>query len=125
MPATTYWDAMRVTSKAEADQIIDELVARALSEAPELTPDEARRIQLSNIGYHFGYLTPEERARVMPLYPQAEHPIYGRFNKDYSVEDSLAAGVALGKAMQEGKTHTEAILEARKALKDNDPPSHN
>lgn len=113
----SYRDAMRVKTKAEADQMIADLVALARKEAPELTFAEAHRIQLSNIGYFFGYLTSEERARVMPLYPEAVHPIFGRFDKDYKMETVLAAGMAMGKAMKEGETATEAILQARKALK--------
>lgn len=117
MPYTTYWDAMKVKTREEADQVLEEFIAQAMKLKPLLTYEEARVIQLSNIGYHFGYLLPSERAQVMPLYPDAQHPIYGRFDENYSVESMLSAGIALGKAMQEGKATTDAILEAREALK--------
>lgn len=116
----TYWKtldkAVNVQSKEEADRLLEELIAEAQKENALLNYAEARAIQLSNIGYFFGYLGPDQRAHAMEVWPEASHPIFGRFEHPPSPEQALAAGMALGAAMKEGTDIPAAIEAARKII---------
>lgn len=99
------------------------MIEAAQKENARLSYEEARAIQLSNIGYFFGYLSQEERAHAMEVWPEASHPIFGRFEEPSDPERALAAGMALGAAMQEGKGIPAAIEAAQQLIKRGTPQS--
>ena len=66
-----------------------EFLSRPTARLARSTPQEAAS---SNIGYMTGYWGPEERQRVLALFPQAQHPIFGRFETEPTAEQALEAG---------------------------------
>jgi hypothetical protein len=115
-PYQMYWKAMQAQTEAEAEAILAELAELAFKENPLLNYGEARAIQLANIGYFTGYLdSREEQRRVLALY-KTEHPIFGSYEREVTPEKALAAGMALGAVIKEGKLTAEAIAAARKVI---------
>lgn len=116
---TPYWEAlfnaMYVESQEHADHTLEKLVAWCQRENPSLTYDEAKAMQLSNLGWMFGEVAPETRKHAMKFYPSASHPIFGR-HFGHSPEQVLKAGMTIGQAMHEGISLQEAISAAQKEL---------
>jgi hypothetical protein len=115
-----YYDALKATTQAEADAILEALVAQAMKAAPLLNLGEARAIQRSNIGYATGDLPHSEagdrqRALVYDLY-DCEHPVFGR-RSDITPEQALQAGMTVAETMQETGGDVQAsIKKARESL---------
>lgn len=118
---TPYWqalfDALEVTTKEEADLTLEKLIKRAQQEDPRLSYGRARAIQLSNIGWFFGEVSRKTRKRAMELYPEAQHPIFGR-HLDVETEPALSAGLVVARAIQKGKDIEAACKQARKVVDD-------
>jgi hypothetical protein len=111
-----YYAAMKATTKAEAEGFLKQLIELAIRVKPELNYGEAKVIQLSNIGYFTGYLSErEEQRRVLALY-ETEHPIFGSYESEVTPEKAMAAGMALGAVIKEGKLTAEALRAARKII---------
>jgi hypothetical protein len=111
-----YWKAMKATTLAQAVEILGQLIELAIKEDPELDYDEAKAIQLCNIGYFTGYLSDRaEQRRVLALY-RTEHPIFGTYEREVTMEKALHAGMALGAQLREGKLNAEALAAARKVI---------
>lgn len=93
------WDAMQVQTRVEADAMVEELTRLAMEDAGTPASDyyEVRAIQLSNIGYMMGYMSRAEIKKILLLYPEAKHPIFGRFEKELPPEVILNAGIAMGR----------------------------
>jgi hypothetical protein len=112
------WKAVNVQTQEEADQTLEELIKRCQKEVPLMNYGEAKAIQLSNIGWFFGEVDRETRERAMKLYPEAEHPIFGRDYGDISPDTLLSAGMVIGRALRKGKDIEAAIIKGRKVIKD-------
>ena len=111
-----YWKAMKATTPSQAEDILEELIVLAQKEDPELDYGEARAIQLCNIGYFTGYLNDrDQQRRVLALY-RTEHPIFGTYEREVTMEKALHAGMALGAQLREGKLNAEALAAARKVI---------
>ena len=111
----TDWDAVNVKTKEEANQALADLILTAQKDRPDLSHDEIQAIQLSNIGYFFGYLGGEDRLRAMELYPEAEHPVFGR-RFDLGADIFFKAGMVLVETLKAGQSYSEAIEAARKVI---------
>ena len=113
-----YFNAMNATTEAEAEGFLQELIELAIRVRPELSYEEARAIQLSNVGYFTGYLSElEQQRRVLRLY-HTEHPIFGAYQSEVTPDKAMAAGMALGAASKEGKLTASAIAAARKIIEE-------
>lgn len=122
---TPYWEAlfnaMYVETPQQAEQTLEKLIAWAQKEDPSLDYEKARSIQLSNIGWFFGEVSPETRTHAMEMWPEATHPIFGR-HFSARPDQVLQAGMAVGAAMREGKTIQEATQAGREELEDRGTP---
>lgn len=120
---TPYWEAlfnaMYVTTEKEADETLNKLIRLALKENSNLGYAEARRIQLSNLGWMFGEVAPITRENAMRMYPEATHPIFGR-SFSYNPEQIMRAGMTIAQSMNEGQTLAQAVEEGKKELNEND-----
>jgi hypothetical protein len=119
MTDSSYAEAMRVKTREEARDMVDQLVAKALNEVPTLSAAQARAIQLSNIGYYTGYLDRAQAKWILMLY-ETEHPIFGKYEDEVTPAQVLDAGRAMAQAHSEGKSMEEATQAAREALKGKD-----
>ncbi len=88
----------KITSKDEAQKFMQ----LALEDSPHAK---------CNIGYLTGYCSAEERHRISDLF-EVEHPIFG-LSDPLSTEQLLQAGMAVGRAIKDGKTHEEAMKIGR------------
>lgn len=111
--ANQYFRAIQATDQKEADKILESLIYQAMGENESLSYEAARKIQLENIGYHFGYLDPEELEVALKLYPEAEHPVLGRTFNDLDASTMIKAGIAYAEKGLEAAR--EIVAEARKA----------
>lgn len=70
-------DALKCTTKEEAMAWLDKEVAEICAD-PEVTktPDEMRKIVLSNLGYMAGYYDRETAQKIYDLFG-AVHPVFG------------------------------------------------
>lgn len=106
---TPYWEAlfnaMHVETAEEAEQTLEKLIAWCQRENPTIDYEKAKEIQLSNIGWFFGDLTRQSREHAMKMWPQAQHPVFGRdFDRD--PDEVLQAGMAIGEAMRKANRGT-------------------
>jgi hypothetical protein len=113
----TYEKAVQVRSKTEAEAALEALITKTIAEHPDVTYEMAWKLHMENIGYFLGYLSDSDRIKAMEMYPEAEHPIFGRqFNLPPKI--CLDAGIALGEAINSGKGHEEALRAARRVIED-------
>jgi hypothetical protein len=72
-----YSPAMEVKTEEEASKYLEKCIkhTQMYSDKP-LTYDEAKRIEMSNIGYYSGYYSYEQAERVRNLY-HTVHPVFG------------------------------------------------
>lgn len=91
-----YNPAMKMTDEADALEYLEALIERSIRIWKQ-TPEEARKTQLSNIGYFAGYYGHETRQRVQALFG-AVHPIFGETQP--TPEEAFKAGYDLGKGKQ-------------------------
>lgn len=112
--ADDYNRAMAMTDKAAAMALLEELTDYTLSLRTELTREEAREIQLKNIGYWTGYTDHETALRVLKLF-ETEHPIFGDYSK-VTTEKVFRAGQIMGRAMNEGLSTDRLIEIAREVI---------
>jgi hypothetical protein len=111
-----YWMAMKATTDEQAEQILSELIRLALAQKPELGYEEAKAIQLSNIGYFTGYLKDrDQQRRVLALY-KTEHPIFGTYGRELTQEKAFVAGLALGALIKEGNLTPSAVKTVRQII---------
>lgn len=75
--ASEFWDAYV------------EFLSRPTAKLGGLSPSD---VASANIGYLMGYYDREARQRVYGLFPQASHPIFGRFESEPTPEQALEAG---------------------------------
>lgn len=118
------WDAVHVKSRQEAADVLHDLIARCQSEDPGMSYAGAKEIQLSNIGWFFGELGPEEKKHALEMWPEASHPIFGR-ELDVDPEAALSAGMVLAQHWNRGEEQS-AVAAARKVIEESkhDPPTH-
>jgi hypothetical protein len=64
-------------TRDDARAMVDARVEEMVTTLGDLTPEEARRQTLVNIGYWTGYLDSSTADRIMELF-ETEHPIWGR-----------------------------------------------
>ena len=113
-----YWKAMMVETELEAQKHLELCTRHAMEEAPELTEARAREIQLANIGYWTGYLIDRDQKRLVLELFGTEHPIFGRFEEEVSMDKALKAGIMLGSLIREsGHMTPEAIQAAREIIR--------
>lgn len=84
-----YNPAMEMTDTADAQAYLEALIEHDMRVWGQ-TEDEARRIQLSNLGYYTGYYDYETRQRVQALFG-AVHPVFGMTQP--TPEEALQAGI--------------------------------
>jgi len=72
-----YGPAMEIRTKEEAAEYLMKCINHTMDCRPELSIDEARKIELENIGYYTGYYDPQTAERVYKLF-KTEHPLFGR-----------------------------------------------
>lgn len=103
-----YLEATKAKTKEEAEIFLSALIAEARKEDPALSEAEARTIQLSNIGYYFGYLSEEDLPRALEVYPEASHPLFGRIFGDLPYEILIKAGSLVA---EKGQAAAKAFVE--------------
>ena len=88
----------KLGTEQDAREFWDAYVAFLNRPTARLSGGTPESVAAANIGYLMGYYGPEERQRVYGLFPQASHPIFGRFETEPSAEQALEAGkrAALG-----------------------------
>ena len=77
-----YGKAMKVATKEEAEAYLKVCIDHTLA-LTDYSPEEARAIEMQNIGYYAGYYDRETFKRVMELYETA-HPIFGSDDAIYN-----------------------------------------
>lgn len=92
-----YAPAMAMTDSEDAQAYLDALIERSMR-CHGKSEEEARRIQLSNIGYYAGYYDSETRQRMQMLFG-AIHPILG--SASLTPEQLLKKGYDLAKGETE------------------------
>lgn len=90
---------MLTEDKDEADKLIKGLIKRRV-ELAKVSEEEARKIELHNIGYYAGYYNQETRKRVEILF-DAPHPILGSYKEKLTSRQIFEIGAAL--AVEEEK----------------------
>lgn len=88
-----YDPAMKVTTKEEAVAYLKVCMEHTVRVRPDVAEEEARSIELQNIGYYAGYYDRETFKRVTELYETA-HPIFGN---DSNMYDTPEKALELGK----------------------------
>lgn len=71
-----YGPAMKMTTVAEAQEWLAALIERDMRCGYSETVEEAKALEMANLGYVAGYYDPDTRVRVNQLFG-AEHPIFG------------------------------------------------
>lgn len=95
-----YKPAMEIDNEADAQFYLGKLIERRmLPENGGYTEEDARALELSNLGYYSGYYDNETFERVNRLF-KAVHPIFGGVYPTDS-NDTLAKGIELGKQSKE------------------------
>lgn len=96
-----YDKAMKVQTEAEAAAVFTQLVKEHLdspiAQKENRTIEQAREIELENIGYHAGYFNSETRARVERLFG-TKHPHLGAIAEtgEVSAEECYLLGLQFG-----------------------------
>lgn len=83
-----YGPAMEITDEQEAEQYLQDCIDHMVEHHGQ-TEEEARRIQLINIGYYAGYYDSETMSRVNRLF-KTQHPVFG--SAVPTPEEALRAG---------------------------------
>lgn len=89
-----YKPAMDVISEEEAAEYLMECINHTMDIRPELSMEEARKIELNNIGYCAGYCDAATAKRVMALFHTA-HPIFGGSHP--TTTEALESGMRYGR----------------------------
>lgn len=84
-----YEPAMQVQTEAEAAEYLGRLINWAVTQHGQ-TPEQARSIQLQNLGYFAGYYNSATMERVNRLY-NTRHPIFGSITP--TAKQALSAGM--------------------------------
>lgn len=111
------WEAVHVATREQAQATLELMIQHCQQEVPSMTYEEAKRIQLANIGWFFGELNRGQQEHAMEMWPEAEHPIFGR-QLDPTEESILSAGMVVARYMNEGHTTAEAIAAGRKVVEE-------
>jgi hypothetical protein len=97
--AEAYGPAMEVTTREEAQEYFEALVARCMR-INHVSREQAERIERSNVGYFTGYCDSETAARCHALYGFG-HPLFGTSRPSY--EEAFLAGMAVADARKASK----------------------
>lgn len=85
----SYAPAMEITDPEDARQYLEALIERSVR-CFDMSEDEARKVQLSNLGYYAGYYSYDVRVRVQQLF-NAVHPIFGTTQP--TADEAFQAGI--------------------------------
>jgi hypothetical protein len=112
-----YSDAMEVNTPEEAHNYLWEIIPWIQACEPTTTTAVARDVALKNIGYWTGQQT-RDRARLICELYATEHPVFGKWERDYTLSQVLHAGMLVGETVKLGGTNEEAIARAKKYLQE-------
>lgn len=90
-----YGPAMEITDRAEAEEYFKACVEHMMDNNPQMSQEEAIKIEKSNLGYFAGYCDQETRERVESLF-NAVHPIFGPAEIKRTPEEILKLGMEMG-----------------------------
>ncbi len=71
-----YGPAMKITDYNEAQEYLAGLIRRQMRLHPGRSFNDARKVELANLGYYSGYGSQETMKRVQALFG-AVHPVFG------------------------------------------------
>jgi len=86
-----YGPAMKIENQAEADEYLEACIVHNMLFGT--SREEAKAIELQNLGYYAGYYGPETRQRVHRLFG-AVHPIFGN-NFNPEPDKALISGMRM------------------------------
>ena len=95
-------------TKENADAIVKEQVEEMVS-VFGYSPEEAKKLMLTNLGYTTGYYPPEVADKVFEMF-ETEHPVFGR--KHPTPEEALQIGMDLGRRSKEQAQKEDAEIWA-------------
>jgi hypothetical protein len=88
-----YNPATSITNQADANEYFERCVEHTMSCIPELSRDEAEKIERANIGYWAGYQSKCGARRMFALF-NCSHPFLGR--EELEPEEILKIGMESG-----------------------------